>query len=311
MVNSIKKDRLMKQYMIHSMTGFASKTFVLTTPSGERSSISMNLKSLNSRFFEASVKLPLGLSHLETTLIKQFKETLRRGHIYFTAYLSNPNVFEGSITPAMTIIDSYVHAIDTIKTKYNLSDPTKLDHILRLPNIFSKEEQHLDQESTNLILNAATELISKVIEERATEGNTLARDLDNRITAINQEMKIISERAHVFVEEWKKKVHATLQDIGADENLITNAQKSGLYSMLDKIDIHEEITRLNSHLDHLVKTLSSQEPEKGKRLDFTLQELGREINTIAAKCSDSIISSHAINVKVEIEKMREQIQNIV
>ena len=81
--------------------------------------------------------------------------------------------------------------------------------------------------------------------------------------------------------------------------------------MLDKIDIHEEITRLNSHLDRLIQTLISHDAEKGKRLDFTLQELGREINTITAKCSDSTISAHAINVKVEIEKMREQIQNIV
>ena len=293
------------------MTGFASKTFILTTPSGERSSISMNLKSLNSRFFEASIKLPLGLSHLETTFIKQFKEMLRRGHIYFTAYLNNPNIFEGSISPAMTIIDGYMQSIDAIKTKYNLSDTIKLDHILRLPNIFSKEEQQLDEESTTHIINAVTELINKVIEDRGNEGEKLSTDLRNRIAIIQKEMTIITERAHVFVEEWKKKVHTTLQEIGADENLIVNAQKSGLYSMLDKIDIHEEITRLESHLEHLIAHLNSQESEKGKRLDFTLQELGREINTIAAKCSDSTISTHAINVKVEIEKMREQIQNIV
>ncbi|HLW72871.1 MAG TPA: YicC/YloC family endoribonuclease [Candidatus Babeliales bacterium] len=301
----------MTKYMIYSMTGFASKTFILTTPSGERSSISINLKSLNSRFFECTVKLPLGLSHLETTFIKQFKEMLRRGHIYFTAHLSNPNIFDGSVTPVMTIIDGYMAAMNHIKAKYQLSDEIKLDNIVRLPNIFSKDEQPLDEESTNQILTAVTELISKVIEDRTTEGNSLAADIDDRIVVIQKEMNVISERAHVFVEECKKKVHATLQEIGADDNLIANAQKSGLYSMLDKIDIHEEITRLHSHLDHLIKTLSSQEAEKGKRLDFTLQELGREINTIAAKCSDSTISTHAINVKVEIEKMREQIQNIV
>lgn len=301
----------MKKYMIHSMTGFASKTFVILTPSGERSSISLNLKSLNSRFFETSIKLPLGLSHLETSLIKQFKDTLHRGHIYFTAYLTNPNVFEGTITPAMTILDGYMAAMKNIKEKYNLPDEIKLDNILRLPNIFSKEEQPLDEASTNQILQAITELINKVLADRATEGDILAVDLDNRIATIQHEMKIISERAHVVVEECKKKVHATLQEIGADDNLIVNAQKSGLYSILDKIDIHEEITRLNSHLQQLTTNLHSQETEKGKRLDFTLQELGREINTIAAKCSDAIISSHAINVKVEIEKMREQVQNIV
>lgn len=301
----------MKKYTIHSMTGFASKIFVITIPSGERSSISLNLKSLNSRFFETSIKLPLNLSYLETSLIKQFKDTLRRGHIYFTIFLSNPNIFEGSITPAMTIIDGYMTAMKNIKTKYGLVDDIKLDNVLRLPNIFSKQEEPLDETSINQILNAVTELINKVIDDRIAEGNTLALDIDNRITIIKKEMEAISERAHIFVDEWKKKVHATLQEIGADDNLIANAQKSGLYSMLDKIDIHEEITRFNSHLQKLVTHLHSAETEKGKRLDFTLQELGREINTIAAKCSDSIISSHAINVKVEIEKIREQIQNIV
>jgi uncharacterized protein (TIGR00255 family) len=301
----------MKKYIIQSMTGFASKTFVITAPSGERSSISLNLKSLNSRFFETSIKLPLGLSHLETSLIKQFKDTLRRGHIYFTIYLSNLNIFEGSITPAMTILDGYMTAMKNIKEKYNLSDEINLSTLLRLPNIFSKEEEPLDEASTNQILNAVTELINHTITERCIEGNNLALDLNNRIATIQQEMQIISERACIVVEEGKQKVHTTLQEIGADDNLIANAQKSGLYAMLDKIDIHEEITRLNSHLQSLADHLYSSDIEKGKRLDFTLQELGREINTIAAKCSDSIISTHAINVKVEIEKMREQIQNIV
>lgn len=305
------KDTLMKKYTISSMTGFASKTFVITAPSGERSSISMNLKTLNSRFFEASIKLPIALSHLETTFTKQFKEKLRRGHIYFTAYLSNPNVFEGSVTPAMTVIDSYMQSMRHIKDKYQLADDIKLDNILRLPNIFSKEEQQIDDESFNQIMLAIADLITGVTHERMAEGEKLAADLQERINNIEREMKTITERAHVFVEECKKKVHATLQEIGADENLIANAQKSGLYSMLDKIDIHEEITRLNSHLTNFTATLQQPELEKGKRLDFTLQELGREINTITAKCSDSTISAHAINVKVEIEKMREQIQNIV
>ena len=301
----------MKKYTVYSMTGFASKTFVITVPSGERSTISINLKSLNSRFFEASVKLPLCLSHLETKLIKQFKETLRRGHLYFALHLSNPNIFEGVITPAISVIDGYMKAMNQIKNTYQLTDEIKLDNILRLPNVFSKEEQPLDEDSTQQILKEISQVINKVIEDRATEGAALAVDLHNRITIIQKEMKLISERAHIVVEEWKKKVHATLQEIGTANNLMSDAQKSGLYSMLDKVDIHEEITRLNNHLDQLIKNLSSQDIEKGKRLDFTLQELGREINTIASKCSDSIISSHAINVKVETEKMREQIQNIV
>lgn len=301
----------MNKYTISSMTGFASKTFVITVSSGERSSISLNLKTLNSRFFETTIKLPMALSHLETSFIKQFKERLRRGHIYFTLYLSNSNVFEGSITPAMTVIDSYMRSINHIKTQYNLPEDIKLDNILRLPNIFSKEEQNLDNESTQLILDAITALIENVIQDRITEGNTLAIDLEKRIIIIKDQMELLSGRSHIFVEECKRKVQTTLQEIGDDENAITNAQKSNLYTMLDKIDIHEEITRFNSHLTNFIIILEQSEIEKGKRLDFTLQELGREINTITAKCSDAIISTHAINVKVEIEKIREQVQNIV
>lgn len=301
----------MKKYTLQSMTGFASKTLVITLPSEDRCTISMNLKSLNSRFFETSIKMPLTLSHLETQIIKLCKESLRRGHIYFTAYVSNPTIFQGSVTPAINTIDSYIQAIQTIKTKFDISDSISLDNVLRLPNIFSQNEQPFDEDITQQIIAAIHELIQKVIQERIDEGTRLSLDIEKRITIIKQEMVHITERAHVFVEEYKQKVHATLQELGADENLMANAQKSGLYSMLDKIDIHEEITRLNSHLENLLSYLGSNDIEKGKRLDFTLQELGREINTITAKCSDATISSHAINVKVEVEKIREQIQNIV
>jgi uncharacterized protein (TIGR00255 family) len=293
------------------MTGFSSRSLVITSPSGERSTLSMNLKALNSRFFEASAKLPIALSHLETIFIKQFKEILRRGHIYFTAYLSNPNVFEGSISPAMTVIDGYIKALQLIQKTHHLAGDIALDHIVRLPNIFSKEEQSIDGKLTEQIMATIGDLITQVMQERLLEGEKLAEDLEKRIAIIDHEMIFITKRAHAFVEEWKQKVHATLQEIGADDNLVANAQKSGLYSMLDKIDIHEEITRLNSHLKNFIATLEQPEIEKGKRLDFILQELGREINTITAKCSDATISGHAINVKVEIEKMREQIQNIV
>ncbi len=297
--------------MLYSMTGFASKTFMLTSPSGDKATISINVKALNSRFFETTIKLPPTLSHLETTIMKQCKEALRRGHIYCTAYISNQSVFEGTISPALNIIDSYIQAIEAIKEKYQITDSIKLDNILRLPHIFSQEGQQLDEKSTASILNVVSELIEKVQQDRRTEGNALMKDVLNRIAIIRTEMTIITERAHIFVEEKKKKVHATLQEIGADENLLVNAQKSSLFSMLDKIDIHEEITRLTNHLEQLITQIHSHEIEKGKKLDFTLQELAREINTITAKCSDSIISTHAINVKVEVEKIREQIQNIV
>jgi len=297
--------------MVHSMTGFASKTFVLTLPDNKYSNVAISIKSLNSRFFETTVKLPQGLSHLEIPIIKLLKNKLIRGHVYFTIHVSNSSIFEGPITPAFNTIKSYVSAIEEIKKIHSLADQIKLEHILRLPNIFSIESQELDEQSTKSIMDITDALTETLIIMRRQEGKALAQDFDIRLTNVRTEMEIIKNRAFEFINEWKKKTHEALKEMGADDSLFAETQKNLFYTTLDKIDIHEEITRFNNHLNQFILCLSSPDMEKGKQLDFILQELGREINTINAKCSDSTISLHAINVKVEIEKLRQQIQNIV
>src|SRR5437660_9489567 len=117
--------------MLYSMTGFASQTFILTAPSGDQTSISINLKTLNSRFSEATVKLPPSLSHLETKIIKECKSSLRRGHVYCTAYISNQAVFEGAIALALNTIDSDMQAIELSKKKYTITDSLQLRKRLR------------------------------------------------------------------------------------------------------------------------------------------------------------------------------------
>jgi uncharacterized protein (TIGR00255 family) len=128
--------------------------------------------------------------------------------------------------------------------------------------------------------------------------------MDAAITAIEQASLLLAE-------EQKTKINEAIKTLEVDESQLAETRKNALYTILDKMDINEEIVRFKSHLASLKQQLAAQTPEKGKRLDFTLQELGREINTIAAKCSDARIGSQAINVKVEIEKVREQVQNLV
>jgi uncharacterized protein (TIGR00255 family) len=298
--------------MIRSMTGFAHKTCTISSASSsEQATISLSIKTLNSRFLETTVKFPSVLSFLETAVIKLCKEKLQRGHVLVTGYINNQAFFESSLSPSFSIIDGYVTAANAIKDRYSISGELTLDTVMQLPNIFVKGEQMVDQETTQAILHAVSEILDKVREEREIEGLQLKADLLNRISTINHEMNSVTERAKIFLEEQKQKIHTILQEIGTEENLLVNAQKNSFYSLLDKIDIHEEIVRLKSHLELFSICLHSTEAEKGKRMDFTLQELGREINTIAAKCCDAVISSHAINIKVEIEKMREQAQNIV
>ncbi len=296
--------------MIQSMTGFATTTFILIRDN-EKSTITMNLKSLNTRFFETTCKFPVALFHLETKIVKHLKKRLHRGRIYFTIYLSNPSIFQGNISPALSTIKEYSSAINRIKQQLSITEPLSLKDLLHFPNIFNIEEKGVNKESEQLILDAIDNLINQVIDERIQEGKAIRQDINERIKITKQNITVIEKLAQQMLEQQKSKVLTILQEIGADESMLAEAQKNALYTTLDKIDIHEEIIRFKSHLQHLTQDITTDEIEKGKRLDFILQELGREINTITAKCSDATISAHAINIKVEIEKIREQVQNIV
>ena len=297
--------------MLQSMTGYARTAITLTTPEGEKSTVTISLKSLNYRFFEATCKLPYQLSYLENTFTKLFQQHLHRGHIYFTIYMSNPNIFRGTIEPSLSTVHGYIEAIETIKKQNHIAGSITLDNILRLPNIFAATEQELDEETIKKITDATHQLIEQIITVRTKEGEHLENDLEKLFASMTSEIAEIEQASHTQVEEQKAKVAELLKELENDESQIAHTRTDALYAILDKIDIHEEIVRFKSHLKRLKHILTASGTEKGKRLDFTLQELAREINTITAKCSNTAISERAIDIKVEIEKAREQVQNIV
>ncbi len=293
------------------MTGFASKTTSITKGKDQKAHIAMHLKTLNSRYFEANIKLPPSLSHLETDLIKLFKKSLVRGYVHFMVHIDNPSIFKGSVTPAMSTVKSYAKAIKKIRIEVGLDDHVSLDTLVRLPHIFSIEEQGLDKQTAQTIIKACSALIANVVTERKKEGAHLKKDLEDRLELMKKEIAAINTQFLSHMAEQKNKLNTLMSELKGDESDLADARKSALYAVLDKIDIHEEIVRFESHLENLKSLLNGKGSENGKRIDFTLQELAREINTITAKCSDSQISSRSINIKVDIEKAREQAQNIV
>lgn len=297
--------------MIRSMTGFATKSLVFTLEDGSKAQVAISLKSLNSRFFEVTSKLPYPLSNLETEITKLLKRYLYRGHIYFTINTNTPNAFKSVVEPSLSIVHEYLNAIGIIKKECNLEGSPTLENILQLPNVFNLAEKSLDAASTALILETTKQLVDEVIHAQEIEGKTLLEDINQRIAIMQKEIDEIERDSATLMEAQKGKLHTALQEVTQDENKANDLHKNTLYTLLDKMDIHEEIVRFKTHLKSLTAHLQSDSIEKGKRLDFTLQELAREINTIAAKCSDATIGSLAINVKVELEKAREQTQNIV
>jgi uncharacterized protein (TIGR00255 family) len=297
--------------MILSMTGFATKTLTIPFDKTTKVNLIINIKSLNSRFFETTCKLPYALSQLETDFIKLLKKKLVRGHIYFSLYVANQAILKSGVEPSMNTIAGYLNSIKEIKKKFNIKDEVSLDTLLQLPDVFMVAEKEIDESATKLIFKAVNELIDDLITFKKEEGAMLEKDLLQRIAIMEKEIDIIDKAFLVLIEEQKKKVNQALKELEHDESKLAEARKNAVFAMLDKIDIHEEIVRFKSHLKSIRDQLKSPELEKGKRLDFTLQELAREINTVSAKCSHATIGTHAINIKVEIEKAREQAQNIV
>jgi len=293
------------------MTGFATKTLVLAFADNTKINASISIKSLNSRFFEATCKLPHIAAHLETDLIKILKKNLHRGHIYLTLHLKEPMLLKGTIRPDLAIAKSYIDSIRTIKKTFSLEGNTTLSDIIPLPNIFGSEEQEGNKSLDKQILEAIHDLIEQLIKARQKEGASLKKDLKKRMSAMRKFIIEIEKSANKLMSQKKQEVATVIKKIDDATEEPSDIRKSSLLLMLDKLDINEEIVRFRSHLESLSHQLENPKEEMGKKIDFTLQEMAREINTISAKCSDAKISSKAIDIKVEIEKTREQAQNIV
>lgn len=292
------------------MTGFGTHSINLTindTPV----TITITIKSVNSRFFEATCKLPYALTFIEPDIIKLLKKKLLRGTIYCTVHFSSTAPLKAGVVPALSIIESYLRAADLVKKKFSVTGELTLANLFVLPNAFETPEEFLDKTTAEKILTATDMALKNVVAERTREGQALATDLNNRAKIIHQSLAILEPRAHLVAQERKKQALASIKELEHLSQEAKDHQLQTIYANLEKMAIHEEIVRFTTHLKNFETVLKNSEEEKGKKLEFILQELLREANTMAAKCADTIIATEVIAIKVELEKAREQVQNIV
>lgn len=297
--------------MFLSMTGFASKTVSLDLNEKAKVSLSLELKTINTRFFEASCKLPSILSSLEIKIINRLKSNLFRGRAYFSIRILESDVSLTKVKPSIKLIEGYLNALNEIKGKFNLSGSLRISDVLNLPNLFLSQNIKIDAKLEKNILNAVDEVVDLLIKSRNREGLELKKDLEKRFIICAKKMALVKKRFNAFVKEKKTEIKKLLLEYDKTASDESKLKLDELYSVLNKIDVHEEIIRFESHLKNAKKVISDANSEKGKRLDFILQELLREANTTLAKCSDFNISSLGVDIKVEIEKVREQAQNVV
>lgn len=293
-----------------SMTGFSSHTAVISVKGAEKISVSIDIKSLNSRFFELTSKLPSSLSFLEIPISNYLKKKLIRGRVFLSIKVGGGGDAFEKVLPANKVVKGYIDAIGTLKKKFKLQGDVTVSDIVMLPNAFSFEREKVGKAFETAMLKAIEKATTQLLASRKTEGSTLEKDLKKRIDLCTKHMTEIKKFFKAFMKVKKEEIKNLIilsdnGDVGAEKQLVD------CYEFLNKIDINEEIVRFQSHIKNAKKVLLSKDLEKGKRLEFTLQELSREINTIAAKCSHFDISSVAVDVKVELEKIREQVQNFV
>jgi len=296
--------------MLLSMTGFSTKTAGFSINAGEQCYLTVEVKSLNSRSFEAVCKLPNSLSHLELDIINMLKEKLMRGRVYLTIRISGEAGLLEVLIPSVKVVQDYVEATRALKAQFKLDGELSVSDIVTLPHVFSFDKNGLTTQEEETILKCVDDSIELLIKSRGNEGKSLQKDLDDRFRLCSEHIetiRVLFEKLMSLQKENIKRVISSAQN-GNEE---ARAQLDELYAALNKIDVHEEITRFNSHLQAVQQLIKAKQTDKGRRLDFILQELMRETNTITAKCSSFEISSTAVDIKVELEKAREQVQNIV
>lgn len=297
--------------MVQSMTGFASTTLTLTTPTGTVPA-NLTIKTLNNRFLDISCKLPYQLAHLEPEVIKRAKKTLHRGSVFCSLYISNAQALKTDVFPSLALAEGYIKALGVLQNKLNLPGTVTISDFMTLPNLFETVEETDLQANSNVVLDAVDSLLHTIIAARELEGQALQKDLENRIEIINNNLALIEPRAQIVSEE--RRQHLLQEISSAFEKLPAEHRERELHMLcngIEKIDVNEEIVRFKNHVVTFLKTLHDSNEQKGKKLDFILQEMFREINTLNAKLPDIVSSQPLISIKVELEKAREQVQNIV
>jgi uncharacterized protein (TIGR00255 family) len=297
--------------MLLSMTGFSSHTAVKALKKGgEKASITVEIKSLNSRFFELICKLPSSLSFLEIPITNHLKQKLVRGRVFLSIKVGGSGEVFERVAPVPKIVKDYLDSAKTLKKKFKISGDLSISDVVALDNVFSFEREKVGKNFETFALKTVEQATDKLIATRKSEGTRLQKDLKQRIDSCGKHIETIKKIFTVFMTNKKDEIKDLM--LLVDKGDVGAAQSLGeAYEFLNKIDVHEEIVRFKSHLNGAKKIFASKSLEKGKRFEFTLQELSREINTIAAKCSHFDISAVAVDVKVELEKVREQVQNIV
>ncbi len=291
--------------MARSMTGFGRGRFTSSAHD-----ITVDIRSVNHRFFEASVKSPRSLSYLDEKIKSFVKEKVSRGKIEISVSLQNINGSDLEVSVNTQVLECYVTSLREIGKKMKIKDDLKLSSLLKISEAFSvKKTDTNEEELANEVLIATEEALSKFIEMKLTEGENLKSDILNRLKTIEEYVSVVEEQSPKTVDFYRERLYNKIKEIVVDRQIDDQRVLTEAAVFADKVAVDEETVRLRSHIKQM-RDIFQKDENIGKQLDFLVQEFNREANTIGSKAQDVEITKIVVAIKSEIEKIREQIQNI-
>ena len=291
--------------MIRSMTGYGRDQQLL-----HGRSITVEIRSVNHRYFEFSCRAPRGCAFLEDRLKRSLQSTISRGKVEVSLTLQTIESRHTSVAVDHALAGQYLTALRALGEEYSLPDDLTLSSVARLPDVFTlcRDEEDEEELAADVLL-VLQNALDRFVAMREAEGERLRADVLSRVVTMEEHLSFVEERSPQTVIEYRARLTAKLTELlnGAvpdEARILTEAA-----IVADRLAVDEETVRLRSHFAQLRRIMESTEPV-GRKLDFLVQEMNRETNTIGSKCSDTAIAGHVVEMKSEIEKIREQIQNI-
>ena len=281
-----------------------------------KSNISKNLreyqveiKSVNHRYLDVSIKMPRSLSYLEEEIKKTVSTNLARGKVDVFITFNNYSLEGRDIKINTEIARMYIKELRNLAESEGITADIPVTEISKLPDVLTIQNNQDDETIKNELLEVTNKAIENLVGMRKVEGEKVAQDLQNRVNDIEEKVKKISLLSTGLIEEYVVKLNTRIKELLQDQEIdeARLAQEVVIYA--DKCSIEEEVTRLNSHIYQFRELLNSNEAV-GKKLDFMIQEMNRETNTIGSKANNLEITNEVINMKTQLENIREQVQNI-
>ena len=292
--------------MIKSMTGFGRAEVVT-----DERKITIELKSVNHRYLDLSIKMPKKLSFLEGAIRNLMKTYIQRGKVDVYITYEDYTMNNGALKYNRELASEYITCLKQMQQDFGLDYDIKVSTLSRYPEVLVMEEQSVDEEALwGFIEPPLREACEKFIQTRDQEGRNLEKDLLDKLKALDEKVILVENRAPEVVNAYRTKLEAKVAELLADTQIDDNRIAAEVILFSDKICNDEETVRLHSHIRNMQKMLATETEGIGRKLDFMAQEMNREANTILSKSSDLETSNIAIDLKTEIEKIREQIKNV-